>query len=225
MDTLKVEIGKRFVKVITDFDLWELLLILILIGGFIFILGGFFSWLIRHKLIRSETKKLISEAEVKAIEKAEKRISLIEKCFVYKKKYDENSRLLSLSLRANYEYMKEKDFINFDKQREEALNIFYSDFFPSFIEYYQIIQPTFMKEEKIEFIEVELFPFLETIRNFFDVINLDIVLSKINRTPAFIKRTNLSFIIFRIKKDISIFNRRLRKKYKENTELLEKYYG
>lgn len=222
-DTVNVEIGKRTVQLITDYDLWEIIVALIIISILLMWLGGLIYWFLKRKHIKSDTKKLISEAEKNAVEKAEKQIQLIEKYQQYRSKYIENSRCLAISLRSVLEFMRVDNIPEFEKYREESLNIFYADFIQSFTNYFEIIISTFSKKEKYDFIETEVVPFINTICDYLNVINLDAILKKINRSPAKLKNTTLLFIIRKSQNTIPWYKYRTKKEFQKVIDNLNKF--
>lgn len=223
MDTLKVEIGKRVVKLISDYSRWELIIILMIIGVIFFALGYVVHWFLKSKQIKSDTKKLISEAEKNAIETAEKRINLIEKSQSYRSKFVSNSNLIALSLRTLIDSLRCNDIDRFDTQREESLNIFYVEFIQSFINYMEIATSYLSKGEMNSFIQNEIFPFIDTLGNFLETVNLQPVLQKLKRSKAMLKKSTLNYITTRTEKSISFLSVKMKNNYKIKMERISSF--
>jgi hypothetical protein len=224
MDTLKVELAKKVIKIINEYQLWQIVLFFCALGVVLFLSGYIFHWIIKNKQIRSEIKKLISEAEKNAIDTAERKVVLVEKCQSYNKKYVEITKLLGISLRFAIDLMGENDLNKFDNQREEALSIFYSDYIQSFIEYSEIMSAVYHGKELNDFIENEIFPFLDTVGKFLININAEPILKKINRSTALIKASTLSRLANIAERSIPLFSFNMKKKYRIKLEQIKKYY-
>lgn len=177
---------------------------------FIFI-GFLFSWFINRKKIKKEIDKI-------QIETKEKKVSLIEKAQSLRKKFIDNSKLLSLSIRLNINSIINQDIDSLRSNRDELQTLFFNDFINSFTDYMEIYNEI-CPDKSLEFIDDEMIPYLDTIIMFENTVNNENILQQLDTDKLVIELYSFNQIARFIKNNIPFY--RFFKKYLINKKVKE----
>jgi len=211
-DILKDLIKPLLAKIIEYIDkneYWYAYGITIAILLFFIFIGFLLSWFINRKKIKKEIDKI-------QIETKEKKVLLIEKAQALRKKFIDNSKLLSLSIRLNIDSIINQDIDSLRNNRDELQTLFFNDFINSFTDYMEIHNEIY-PDKALEFVDDEMVPYLETVIMFKDTINNENILQQLNITELVIEPYSFNQINRFIKNNIPSY--RFYKKYLTNQKI------
>lgn len=187
----------KIIKYIDKNEYWYAYGITIAIIFFFMLVGFLLSWFINRKKIKKEIDKI-------QIETKEKKVLLIEKAQSLRKKFVDNSKLLSLSIRLNIDSIINQDIDSLRNNRDELQTLFFNDFINSFTDYMEIyneIHP----DKSLEFIDDEMIPYLETIMIFKNTINNENILQQLDADELVIEPYSFNQIRRFIKNNIPFY--------------------
>lgn len=199
-DILKDLVKPLLIKIIEYIDkneYWYAYGITIAILLLFILIGFLFSWFINRQKIKKEIDKI-------QIETKEKKVLLIEKAQSLRKKFVDNSKLLSLSIRLNIDSIINQDINSLRNNRDELQTLFFNDFINSFTDYMEIYNEIY-PNKSLEFIDDEMTPYLETIIMFKDTVNNENILQQLDTDELVIESYSFNQIIRFIKNNIPFY--------------------
>jgi hypothetical protein len=143
---------------------------------------------------------------------------LIEKAQSLRKKFVDNSKLLSLSIRLNIDSILKEDIDNLRNNRDELQTLFFNDFINSFTDYMEIHNEIY-PDKALEFIDDEMTPYLETVIMFKSTVNNENILQQLEANPLVVESYSFNQISRFIKNNIPFY--RFYKKYLTSQKVKE----
>jgi len=223
MEELKKEIAKLLIKYIEENALWELVLYSFLFIFFCMGAGAFVQWLWKRHKIKAEVGKIIKESEKIAAEIMEKRRAAIKDLQSYRKAYNKKLELFNISIASLVDEISKQNTNEVKVYREEVIHQFSNEVAPSFIEYAEIADATYSKEEKKFFVKNEINHFLNTSANFLEAVNLEIILDILSISPAFLSKETMASLYSIAEPNFGFFRCSEKKGFYLAKKRIEKY--
>ncbi|WP_088225717.1 hypothetical protein [Desulfosporosinus sp. FKB] len=184
-----------------------------------FLLGYVISWIIGNKKLKREIAKL-------DIETKEKKLACMDKIQKSRKEYYNKSQLIQLGIAAIIDAQKTRDSTILAKAWDELNFLFLNDFLISFSEYIEMvdIDITNSKQQKLNFIDNDIFRLFKTIVNIYNTINDPLVLEHAAKPKMKISKETVINLINFVDNNIFFWNlsrKRILNKFLVNLEIAE----
>jgi len=221
MNEIKKKLSIKLIEFIDKNSLWDIALCLFVFTIVCMAAGAVTFWLWKRHKIKAETIKLLKETEKISLELVEKKLSFIQELQPYKDKYRNHFELLNLSLRATAEAALNKYIQELDANREETIRIFCTDLVPSFVDYSEIAMSINNREENKFFLTNEVIPFLELAIKFIETVNMNFILSIVNKAKMNIRRETLISLYHIVEPNMKPYWIKLQCSYKNSKKQLQ----